>query len=248
VGCTTPRVADPLGDFRKLAWRSGPEPDLGLAALLIARLEREDLAPAPWLARIDAVAARSGAAREAAGRPRLDRLRAFLFEEEGFRGNADDYYDPRNSCLDQVLERRLGIPITLSVLTMEVGRRVGLDIVGIGLPGHFLVGAALADGLALVDPFGGGHLVEREEAERLVAGAVGRPVTLMPAHFAPVSRAQIAARMLRNLKAIYAGRRDWARALAALDGILTVDPAAEPERKEREAVLTRIRRELALLN
>ncbi len=131
---------------------------------------------------------------------------------------------------------------------MEVGRRVGLDIVGIGLPGHFLVGAALADGLALVDPFGGGRLVEQEEAEMLVARAVGRPVTLTPAHFAPVSRAQIAARMLRNLKAIYAGRRDWTRALAAIDGILTVDPAAELERKEREAVLTRIRRELALLN
>ncbi len=222
--------------------------DPALAALLIARLERPDLDPQPWLARLDDLAARSGAGREAPGRARLDRLRAFLFEEEGFRGNAEHYYDPRNSCLHEVLERRIGIPITLSVLTMEVGRRAGLEIAGIGLPGHFVVGARIGDELVLVDPFGGGRVLDRQEAEAIVSRVAGRPVRLTDAHFARASGAQIAVRMLRNLKAIYAKRRDWARTLAAIEGILAVDPAEQAELTERNTVLAQLRRELALLN
>ena len=100
--------------------------DLGRAALAVARIEHPQLDDRHELARLDALAARVGAARDAGGT--LDRLRRFLFQEEGFRGNDGEYYDPRNSCLNDVLDRKLGIPITLSVLTMEVGRRIGLDI------------------------------------------------------------------------------------------------------------------------
>src|ERR671925_1059751 len=93
------------------------------------------------LARLDALARRSGAGAMAEPRARLERLRRFLFEEEDFRGNAEDYYDARNSCLNDVLDRKVGIPITLSVLLIEVGRRAGLRIAGLGLPGHFIVSA-----------------------------------------------------------------------------------------------------------
>jgi regulator of sirC expression with transglutaminase-like and TPR domain len=114
--------------------------DLARAALAVARLEHPDLDETFELARLDALASRAGAGRRADAAA-LEKLRRFLFEEEGFRGNDGEYYDPRNSCLNDVLDRKLGIPITLSVLTMEVGRRVGIEIAGVGLPGHFIVAA-----------------------------------------------------------------------------------------------------------
>ena len=115
--------------------------DLSRAALAVARIEHPDLDDRRELTRLDELAGRVGVTRRTEPGVALERLRRFLFEEEGFRGNADEYYDPRNSCLNDVLDRKLGIPITLSVLTIEVGRRVGLDIAGVGLPGHFFVSA-----------------------------------------------------------------------------------------------------------
>jgi regulator of sirC expression with transglutaminase-like and TPR domain len=133
-----------LREFRDLVQVA--EIDLAGAALAVARIEYPDLAPERSLARLDGLAVRSAAAKIGDRRRALERLCGFLFDEAGFRGNADDYYDPRNSCLNDVLDRRLGIPITLSVLVMEVGRRVGLEIQGIGLPGHFCVGARVGNG------------------------------------------------------------------------------------------------------
>ena len=114
-----------------------PEADLDLAraALLIAEVEHPGLPVADYLRALDLLAARSDARRSDDPLHRLHRLREFLFEEEGFRGNVAAYYDPGNSCLNEVLDRRLGIPITLSVVLMEVGRRVGLDIAGSACPG-----------------------------------------------------------------------------------------------------------------
>src|SRR5438552_14797950 len=186
-----------LREFRDLLRM--PEIDLAGAALAIARIEHPELPIEPSLAALDGLAARSGVSKAGGGRPALDRLREFLFGEEGFRGNADDYYDPRNSCLNDVLDRRLGIPITLSVLVMEVGRRVGLEIQGIGLPGHFCVGARVGDELLVLDPFGGGRRLGRDEAEAIVSRVVGRPVELTDTHFVPATKAQIVVRMLRNL-------------------------------------------------
>ncbi len=191
-----------LHDFRGLV--SGSEIDLGGAALAVARIEYPDLVPEHSLTRLDELAARSAAAKLGDRRRAIERLRDFLFDEAGFRGNADDYYDPRNSCLNDVLDRQLGIPITLSVLIMEVGRRVGLEIQGIGLPGHFCVGARVGDELVLLDPFGGGRRLERDEAEAIASRAVGRQVELTDAHFVPTTKAQRV-----STRAARTGRRPW---------------------------------------
>jgi regulator of sirC expression with transglutaminase-like and TPR domain len=227
-----------LHDFKSLV--SGSEIDLAGAALAVARIEYPDLAPEQWLARLDHLAARSTAAKLVDPRRALDRLRGFLFEEAGFRGNADDYYDPRNSCLNDVLDRQLGIPITLSVLVMEVGRRVGLEILGIGLPGHFCVGARLGDELMLLDPFGGGRRLARDEAEAIASRAVGRQVELTDAHFAPTTKAQIVVRMLRNLQGIYARREDWGKALSVIDRLLVLEADAPMHVRDRGTVLVKL--------
>ena len=227
-----------LHDFKSLV--SGSEIDLAGAALAVARIEYPDLAPEQWLARLDDLAARSTAAKLTDPRRALDRLRGFLFEEAGFRGNADDYYDPRNSCLNDVLDRQLGIPITLSVLVMEVGRRVGLEILGIGLPGHFCVGARLGDELLLLDPFGGGRRLARDEAEAIASRAVGRQVELTDAHFTPTTKAQIVVRMLRNLQGIYARREDWGKALSVIDRLLVLETDAPMHVRDRGTVLVKL--------
>jgi regulator of sirC expression with transglutaminase-like and TPR domain len=217
--------------------------DLARGALLIARIEYPSLDVAEQTARLDALAARSAAASIADPRARLERLRRFLFQEESFRGNADDYYDPRNSCLNQVLARRLGIPITLSVLTMEVGRRVGLAIHGVGLPGHFVVRADVEGDTVLLDPFDAGATVGRERAAAIVSRVVGREVELRDEHFAAVTNRQILARMLMNLQGIYVRGEAWDKALAVLDRLPLVDAAgAADHQRHRGAILLKLGR------
>ena len=226
-----------LDEFTQLV--KGPEIDLGAVALAIARIEHPDLSPGPALAELDELAARSSVL-SARGRRALDRLCSFLFESEKFRGNSEDYYDPRNSCLNDVLDRRLGIPITLAVVVIEVGRRVGLDICGIGLPGHFCVGARVDGELVMLDPFASGRALDRANAEAIASRAVGRAVKLTDAHFVPATRSQIAVRMLRNLESIYARREDWTKALAVIDRLLVVDADAPTHRRDRGTVLVKL--------
>jgi regulator of sirC expression with transglutaminase-like and TPR domain len=213
--------------------------DLGRAALAVARIEYPDLDERHELARLDALAARVGTGRRSEAGATLERLRRFLFDEEGFRGNAEEYYDPRNSCLNDVLARKLGIPITLSLLTMEVGRRVGLDIVGVGLPGHFIVSASVGGRSVLLDPFHGGAVLTPSTAADVAARAVGRPVKIEEAHWAPCPRRAIVVRMLRNLKSIYAGRSDWDRALGVIDRLLLIDPETPMHLRDRGTVLVK---------
>lgn len=227
-----------LDEFKGLV--KGADLDLGGAALAVARIEYPDLVAERSLARLDELAARSSAAAIGDRRRALARLSEFLFNETGFRGNADDYYDPRNSCLNDVLDRQLGIPITLSVLVMEVGRRVGLEILGIGLPGHFCVGSRVDDELVLFDPFTGGRRLDRAAAEALASRAVGRQVELTDAHFAPATKAQIVVRMLRNLQGIYARREDWAKALAVIDRLMVVEADAPMHVRDRGTVLVKL--------
>ena len=212
--------------------------DLARAALAVARLEHPDLDEDFELKRLDVLAGRAGAGRRADAAA-LEKLRRFLFEEEGFRGNDGEYYDPRNSCLNDVLDRKLGIPITLSVLTMEVGRRVGIEIAGVGLPGHFIVSASVGGKPVLLDPFHGGAVLTPADAADVAARAVGRPVKLEEAHWTPCSRRQIVVRMLRNLKTIYARDKDWDRALGVIERLLLIDAEAPTHLRDRGTVLVK---------
>ncbi|HEX2439214.1 MAG TPA: transglutaminase-like domain-containing protein [Methylomirabilota bacterium] len=214
--------------------------DLGRAALAVARIEYPQLDEARELVRLDSLAARVGPGRRSEAGQTLQRLTRCLFDEEKFRGNAEEYYDPRNSCLNDVLDRKLGIPITLSVLTMEVGRRVGLDIVGVGLPGHFIVSASVGGGRSiLLDPFNGGQVLTASSAADVAARAVGRPVKIEEAHWAPCPRRQIVVRMLRNLKTIYARNADWDRALGVVDRLLLIDAETPMHLRDRGTVLVK---------
>jgi len=227
-------------DFARLAALPDDRIDVLTGALLIAKDEFPSLDIAHEKHRIDEIAAPLGRLEDLDAADQASLLAERLFGDCGFRGNADDYYDPRNSCLNDVLDRQLGIPITLSVLIMEVGRRVGLEIQGIGLPGHFCVGARVGDELVLLDPFGGGRRLERDEAEAIASRAVGRQVELTDAHFVPTTKAQIVVRMLRNLQGIYARREDWAQALAVIDRLLLVETDAPMHVRDRGTVLVKL--------
>jgi regulator of sirC expression with transglutaminase-like and TPR domain len=214
------------------------EIDLARAALGLARVEYPDLSLEPSLQRLDELASASGVSA-VSGDPvgHLHRLREFLFAERGFAGNRRDYFDPRNSLLNDVLDRRLGIPITLSLVLIEVGRRVGLELHGIGLPGHFITGLSLGDDRILLDPFHRGRILTAEGCEAVVARAVGRPVSLTEAHFAPVGKRPFLARILNNLKAVYWRREAWPKAVAVLDRLLVLAPDAAVLRRDRGTAL-----------
>jgi regulator of sirC expression with transglutaminase-like and TPR domain len=224
----------------------GDSLDLARAALVVASIAHDEVDEATALNELDALAA--GAALRIAGATeplaRVAALMDFLFCERGFRGNQDHYYDPRNSCLDEVLGRRLGIPITLSVVAIEVAARLGVELQGVAFPGHFLVRAGARDGTsALFDPFHGGARVEPEELLwrlRVLAEQAGRPAPAferVPAEFlAQASRPAILARMLRNLHRIYTQADDRARALAAVDLLLVLTPDAPDEVRARGAL------------
>ncbi|HEX5692109.1 MAG TPA: transglutaminase-like domain-containing protein, partial [Roseiflexaceae bacterium] len=162
-------------------------------------------------------------------------LNQFLFDELGFRGNTWSYGDPENSFLDRVLESRTGLPITLSLLYIELGARLGLPLVGLALPGHFLVRYAAPDGADLyVDPFNRGRLWSRSECEVQIAGFYGGITpALVEQVMTPPSKRAFLARMLRNLKSTYAERNDFLRALAATERIVLLEPDNPAELRDR---------------
>jgi regulator of sirC expression with transglutaminase-like and TPR domain len=209
---------------------TGDSPDLGRAALAIARIGYPELDPAPYLAELDALAA-AATPHLPSGAPDADAVRAvagFLFRERGFRGNEEDYYDPRNSFLNDVLVRRTGIPITLAVVLIETSARLGLRVEGVGFPGHFLVRAPGEQGPVLLDPFAGGRVVREEELlARLqaLAGSERRKVTAVPTDAVEATDTRaILARMLRNLLRIYLERDDPTHALVTVDLLSTLVP------------------------
>jgi len=199
--------------------------DLGAAALWIAAEEQPGLDPDPWLERLDGLGERLQARLrgESDDFRRLSLLTDLLFGEEGLRGNADDFYDPRNSFLNQVLERRLGNPITLAVVCMEVGRRAGLALEGIGFPGHFLLRLARHSHV-VIDPFDQGRLLTGDDCEsmleRLAQGSRG----LDPRRLRPSGPRQILQRVLNNLRGIYVQRGELERTVAVLDRLLLLEP------------------------
>lgn len=235
-------ATDPYREFRQAAHRPEEQIDLGRAALTIALPDYPKLDISAYLARIDRfaeeVTAQCGAG---AGEFRLiAALNYVLFSRHGFRGNRDDYYDPKNSFLNELIERKTGIPITLSVLYMEVARRIGLEVDGVGFPGHFLVKAVCADDEVVIDPFDGGEIRSRQDLEALLKRMYGGKVDFRSNFLAAVSKKQILQRMLNNLKVIYVRTNDLVKTLAVLDRLLILDPASAEDTRDRGVIYTRL--------
>jgi regulator of sirC expression with transglutaminase-like and TPR domain len=220
--------------FITAASRADSEIDLGRAALYIAAEERPEVDVEACVRRIDALAA-SVSRPLAAFRSAHDAIAEMrqLFTRERFTGNTRDYFDPRNSFLDQVLERRVGIPITLSIVYLEIGWRCGLPLAGVGFPGHFLVKYVSPGEEMYVDPFEGARPVSRLELSDRLTRMFGADTRLLPEHLAATPRRQILVRLNANLKAIYTDRGDLARALAAVERILALAPEAHEELRDR---------------
>ena len=218
---------DPATRFRELV--RGPEETLPLdeAALLIAACGRPGLDVAAELAGLDALAAGIDA-------PTLEAWRRHLFVDLGFRGNVRRYYDPANSFLNDVVRRRKGLPITLSVLGIEVGRRAGLRLQGVGMPGHFLL---RHDDDRYVDPFEGGRVLDRAGCEARFHALHGARTPFRRAYLDPVGPLAILDRMLNNLKSVYTGRGDVAALSWVVDLRLALPGASPLERRDRARVV-----------
>jgi regulator of sirC expression with transglutaminase-like and TPR domain len=218
--------------------------DLALGALLIAAEEYPQLNADPYLHRLDLLAelVRDRLADETAPLVILQELNRVLFEEEGFRGNTEAYYDPRNSFLNDVLDRRLGIPLTLSIVLLEVGWRLGLALEGINFPGHFLVRFRGEATNLLVDPFQQGDLRFEDQAQTLLDRVYGGAVRLQPEYLQASGRKGMLVRLLANLKNVYLNARDDTRAVAAIERILLVRPDAAEEVRDRGMLLARLGR------
>jgi regulator of sirC expression with transglutaminase-like and TPR domain len=213
--------------------------DLAAATLAIARIEYPLLDVSYYLERLGALAdrVRSRMRSNPTAREAIARLNSILFDEEGLRGNRDDYYDPRNSFLNDVLDRKLGIPISLSVIYMDVARRVGFPVVGTGMPGHFLLKHYDAmSGEILIDPFNRGRLVGRAECQQRLDEIYSGQVELKPEFTQAVTHRDILTRVLNNLRQIYFTRRDLSKGLAILDLLLAIPPQSADMLRERGLV------------
>ena len=235
-------TADAILELQKLAALEvanevGSDFDLATGALLIASTDDPNVDIEGVCANLDrmADAARARTPEDAGPLESLNAITDLLFGVIGFTGNRDDYYDPNNSYLNQVLERRQGIPITLSLLCIEVGRRAGVPVLGIGMPGHFLVRHRDEENY-FVDAFNGGLLMSRDECGAVMREAAGDSARLEAHHLDPVTPREILARILRNLKAIYWDREDFDRCINTIGALMAVLPDRPQEQRDRGVV------------
>ena len=235
---TQPRLPDAMSErLRQIV--AGPDEDISLAeaALLIAGHGDPALNVSAYLKRIDELAymLRLRIAEEEDLPGRIAVLNHFLFGELGFGPNAEDYYDPRNSFLNEVLERRVGIPITLSVIYLELGRRVGLPLQGVSFPGHFLVKCPVADGTVVIDPYSGGISLGLQDLQTRLRDVRGGEVSraIVAELLVSASNKDILVRLLRNLKAIYLRDQNLDKALPIVNWIVEITPEQAPELRDR---------------
>ena len=221
-----------------------PGPDLAAPAFLIARIEYPRLDPEPYLDRLDRMgdeAARFVARDAGSDAPlavRIDAVNRYLFGELGFTGNREQFEDPRNSCLNEVMDRKTGIPITLALIYIEVARRAGIRAEGVNFPGHFLVRCLQdrqtddpSDGL-IVDPFHAGAILNEQECRRLLQPHMSE-AAFEPSLLARATRRQILVRMLLNLKKLYVKMHSFSQARQATDALLALQPSSLPDLRDR---------------
>ena len=230
-----------VDEFTKVA--SNPDPELATSALLIARLGYPRLDPAPYLAKLDkmgkAVAERlSEADGHGTSHGPIDLLNRYLFDDQGFTGNTNDYEDPRNSFFNQVLERRTGIPITLALVYIEVARRAGVRVDGVNFPGHFLLRFPLGtehghNNAVFVDPFRRGAVMSEADCRSLLRERAGEAIEFQPQMLVPATKQQILVRVLVNLKRIYVRMRSFPQGFALTELLLALDPSALNELRDR---------------
>jgi regulator of sirC expression with transglutaminase-like and TPR domain len=231
--------------FEQLARLPDESIDVAVGAALIARDAYARLDLDRLNARFDEMAAPL-IARDVATLSTEEQVQVVsthLYEELGFRGNEHDYYDPKNSLLPDVLDRRLGIPITLALVYCEVARRAGVRARGVSFPGHFLVRVDSAvgdDAPVAVDPFFGGRLLDEPDLQKLLERTSPGQKLVLAEHLAPATARTMLVRMLINLKWIYATRGDFARALLALDRIICLTPDSVPALRERGSLAARL--------
>jgi len=224
--------------FEEIAGRPDPLLDLVEASLVIALEENPALDVDRHLCEVEswseAVRGRLEGSRDIARI--VDTINRLLYDEEGFHGENDDYYDPRSALLSEALERHAGLPITLSILYIELSRRAGVEAAGISLPGRFLVKFSGAFGVIIVDPFDGGRVLSTRELQKILDELFGGGVRLREHHTRSFSRREILARELAQLKAAYLAQHDLPRAAASMDRLLILDDRDAYEVRDRAAL------------
>jgi regulator of sirC expression with transglutaminase-like and TPR domain len=224
--------------FEEIASRSEPSLDLIEASLVIALEEDPTLQLGHYLDEVeawsDAVRARLEGSREV--ERAVETLNRLLFEEEGFRGGDEDYFDPRSALVSELLDNHSGLPITLSILYIEISRRIGMEASGIALPGRFLVKLSGSFGVIVVDPFEGGRVLSTVELQKILDKTYGGGVSLREHHLRSFTPKEILARELAQLKAAYLARHDLVRAAASIDRLLILDDRDAYEVRDRAAI------------
>ncbi len=218
--------------------------NLAGAALMVAREEYLQLPEERYLSQLDLLAeeTRDRLDDETAPLLVLQELLATLYNRHGFRGNREAYYDPRNSFLNDVLDRKLGIPLTLGIVVLEVGWRLRLPLEGVNFPGHFLVrfrGDAID---LLIDPYDGGAVRFEDEAQELLDRVYGGMIRVDDSFLQPATKREMLVRMLVNLKSLYLNVRDHRRALAVVERLLLIRPLRSAEIRDKGVILARLGR------
>jgi regulator of sirC expression with transglutaminase-like and TPR domain len=224
--------------FVEITGRPDPALDLVEASLVIALEDEPGIAIDRYLEQVNAW---TDAIRERLEGSRrveriIDSINKLLFEEEGFHGEDEDYYDPRSALLNATLDTHAGLPITLSILYIEISRRVGVEVSGVSLPGRFLVKFGGDFGQLVIDPFDGGRVLSTIELQKLLDDVYGGGVRLREHHLRAYSSKEILARELAHLKSAYLARHDLARAAASMDRLLILDANDTYELHDRATV------------
>jgi regulator of sirC expression with transglutaminase-like and TPR domain len=236
-------VAKPLAEqIADAADRPGP--DLAAPAFLVARIEYPRLDPSPYLDRLERMGdaafhfVAKDPGHEAPLAARIDAVNRYLFGELGFAGNREQFDDPRNSCLNEVMDRKKGIPITISLIYIEVARRAGVRAEGVNFPGHFLVRCLQdlhtddpSEGL-IVDPFHAGAILNEAECRKLLQPHIDE-AAFDPSLLARATRRQILVRMLLNLKKLYVKMHSFPQARATTDALLALQPSSLADLRDR---------------